>query len=76
MDPFYLTCIRTTCQFNECRKLVAKGTNLNPSGSGEIFVMSILSLQKISQALNIALTLPFGCLHFCSPGNNFQAVVN
>lgn len=54
-----------------------KGSNLIPSGYGEIFVvMSIFSLQKISWALNIALTLPFGGLHFCSPGNNFQAVVN
>lgn len=56
---------------------MTKGSNLNPSASGEIFaVMSTLSLQKISWALNIALTLPFGCLHFCSPGNNFQAEVN
>lgn len=54
-----------------------KESNLNLSGSDEIFVvMSILSLQKISWALNIALTLPFGCLHFCNPRNICQAVVN
>lgn len=59
------------------QEISEKGSNLNPSGSGEFFVvMSILNLQKISWALNMALTLPFGCLHFCSPGNIFQAVVN